>query len=339
MSSQKMANLNAILRWTIEHGYKEDAPPSMPSYAEEMSDERRAWLKQALEDMSNYEDVIDIVAKRLQGLDEDGTTPLPMSEADLVAAQESTLEEMLCVIDNIDFARDFGQIGGADALLSLLQSPHAGLRWRSAEVVATVVQNNPDCQTMMLERNVLETLMSVVESDDNLTARTKAFLAISSQIRGHPESLECFVQKGGVDIMLLALEWNGEEEGEAATHSTTTTQLIRKVLFLIPGIVFMRPTFCQLGKASGLLDQCLTYSLWGVPTNGTPNGEEENEHGPLRESALKAAVCLAKGTGGISAEFKRKLVERRLTLSTLEGDAKMYAEDEIRLLGELVQLK
>ena len=343
--SAKMAGLNAILRWTIEHGHKEDAPAGMPSYAESMSEERKAWLKEALENMSNYEDVIDIVAKRLQGLDEDGTTPLPMSDLDLVAAQESTLEEMLCVIDNIDFARDFGKIGGAEALLTLLDSPHAGLRWRSAEVVATVVQNNPACQQMMLEKNLLGTLMNLVESDLDATTRTKAFLGISSQVRGHPASLDLFLKKGGVDIMLQALE-----RDDTGTFNGT---LVRKVLFLIPGIVFMRPTFCNVGKSSGLLDQCLMYSMWGVVKPGKKNGERETKeggdegqdgrehaHGALRETALKAALSLASGTGGIEAlDVKRKLVERRLRLNGLTGDEKMYVEDEMRLLGEVVSAK
>ena len=65
---QQMANLNAILRWTIEHGHKEDAPPGTPSYAQAMSDERRAWLQKALVTMVDTTDVIDVVAKRLQGM-------------------------------------------------------------------------------------------------------------------------------------------------------------------------------------------------------------------------------------------------------------------------------
>jgi hypothetical protein len=339
----QMGNLNAILKWTIEHGHKEDAPANHPSYAKEMSEERKEWLKKAIEEMSKYEDVMNIVAQRLQGLDEDGVTPLPMTEAELIVAQETTLEEMLCVIDNIDFARDFGQIGGADALLSLLASPHAGLRWRSAEVVATVVQNNPDCQLMMLERNVLETLMDMVESDEDVTVRTKAFLAISSQIRGHQESLERFLKKGGVNIMIQLLE---NEDGERALP------LIKKVLFLIPGIVFMRPSFATVGKESGLLDQCLTYCTWGVvvdedDTNTMTESKESQESqeeratkfAQLRESALKATLKLSLGTGGVEKECKRRFITRSVKLSQLEGDEKVYAEEEIRLLGEVAQAK
>ena len=43
-------------------------------------------------------------------------------------------------------AADLHTIGGLPTLLSLLQDSHASIRWRSAEVVATCVQNNPPVQ-------------------------------------------------------------------------------------------------------------------------------------------------------------------------------------------------
>ena len=41
---------------------------------------------------------------------------------------------------------DLHTIGGLPTLLNLLQDPHASVRWRAAEVVATCVQNNPPVQ-------------------------------------------------------------------------------------------------------------------------------------------------------------------------------------------------
>ncbi len=41
---------------------------------------------------------------------------------------------------------DLHKIGGLPVLLELLESPHASLRWRAAEVVATCVANNPPVQ-------------------------------------------------------------------------------------------------------------------------------------------------------------------------------------------------
>lgn len=328
---QQMANLNAILRWTIEHGHKEDAPANARSYAKEMSQERRAWLQEALANMVDTTDVIDIVAKRLKGLDEDGETPLELSEEELVRAQEQTLEEMLVVVDNIDFARDFGQIGGAEALLSLLKSPHAGLRWRSAEVVATVVQNNPACQDMMLGFDILPVLSAMVESDADAVVRTKALLAIASQVRGHPASMDIFLGKlGGLSIMRQVLERN---RGSAKCAAA------RKILFLIPGILDLRPTFGRRALDAGLVETVFEYCFAGVQ-----EGNTGYEHSPLRECALRASIALfgRGGIGGTGAnssrkEMKRRVVQRSVGLvqAELDEDLRGVAEEESSLLKSL----
>ena len=51
--------------------------------------------------------------------------------------------------DAVYAAADLTTIGGLPTLLSLLQDPHASLRWRAAEVVATCVQNNPPVQQVI----------------------------------------------------------------------------------------------------------------------------------------------------------------------------------------------
>ena len=340
---QQMANLNAILRWSIEHGHKEDAPADAPSYAREMTAERRAWLQEALAGMVDTTDVIDVVAKRLQGLDADGVTPLQLDAAALVRAQEETLEEMLVVIDNIDFAKDFGQIGGAEALLSLLQSPHAGLRWRAAEVVATVVQNNPACQDMMLGFDVLNVLAAMVESDADARVRTKALLAIASQVRGHAPSMEAFLgTHGGLALMRQVLE------REAAAAAAAPSREARKILFLVPGILDLRPTFARRARDAGLVDVVFEYCFAGGGGGGCGGGAAAAaaaaaaayEHSPLRESALRASIALFRNGGGdvVSAKgMKRRVVERVVELAQLhlDEDMAMVAQDEAGLLKEL----
>lgn len=330
---QQMANLNAILRWTIEHGHKEDAPADAPSYAREMSAERREWLKEALANMVDTTDVIDVVAKRLQGVSEDGVTPLSLDEDALVRAQEDTLEEMLVVVDNIDFARDFGQIGGAAALLSLLKSPHAGLRWRAAEVVATVVQNNPACQDMMLEFDVLTVLSELVESDTDARVRTKALLAIASQVRGHAPSMEAFLGAlGGLALMRQVLE----REAAAVAPSREA----RKILFLVPGILDLRPTFAQRARDAGLVDIVFEYCFADDVGNDGEDTASAYEHSPLRECALRASIALFRNGGGDAAAakgMKRRVVERAVGLARLQLDEDMtaVAQDETGLLKEL----
>ena len=60
-----------------------------------------------------------------------------------------------------------------------LKNSHAGIRAKAAEVVSTIVQNNPKSQQLVMESNGLEPLLTNFKSDPSTNARTKALGAIS----------------------------------------------------------------------------------------------------------------------------------------------------------------
>jgi len=74
---------------------------------------------------------------------------------------------------------DLYSIGGLSPLLSYLRNSHANIRAKAAEVVSTIVQNNPKSQQLVMEANGMELLLSSLTSDDDVTIRTKALGAIS----------------------------------------------------------------------------------------------------------------------------------------------------------------
>lgn len=74
---------------------------------------------------------------------------------------------------------DLHSIGGLVPLLGYLKNSHAIIRAKAAEVVSTIVQNNPKSQQLVMEVNGLELLLSNFTSDPDVTARTKALGAIS----------------------------------------------------------------------------------------------------------------------------------------------------------------
>lgn len=74
---------------------------------------------------------------------------------------------------------DLHTIGGLTPLLSYLKNPHANIRAKAADVVTTIVQNNPKSQQLVMEANGFEPLVSNFSSDPDVTARTKALGAIS----------------------------------------------------------------------------------------------------------------------------------------------------------------
>jgi hsp70-interacting protein len=67
-----------------------------------------------------------------------------------VAAGEKHLEELMEIVESIDFARDLKSIGGFPVLKALVECDHPTLRWRAAEVMATCCQNNLSVQVNLM---------------------------------------------------------------------------------------------------------------------------------------------------------------------------------------------
>lgn len=74
---------------------------------------------------------------------------------------------------------DLHSVGGLVPLLGYLKNSHANIRAKAAEVVTTIVQNNPKSQQLVMEANGLEYLFTNLASDPDVTVRTKALGAIS----------------------------------------------------------------------------------------------------------------------------------------------------------------
>lgn len=74
---------------------------------------------------------------------------------------------------------DLHSIGGLVPLLGYLKNSHANIRAMAADVVTTIVQNNPRSQQLVMEANGFEPLISNFSSDPDVTVRTKALGAIS----------------------------------------------------------------------------------------------------------------------------------------------------------------
>lgn len=74
---------------------------------------------------------------------------------------------------------DLHSIGGLLPLIGYLRNYNAGIRAKAAEVVTTIVQNNPKSQQLVMEASGLDPLLSNLSSDPDVTVRSKALGAIS----------------------------------------------------------------------------------------------------------------------------------------------------------------
>ncbi|DBA89950.1 TPA: hypothetical protein ACH3X2_004438 [Trebouxia sp. C0005] len=212
-----------LFDWSMQHQSSEGAPPK------QVTPEEQKWFQEA---MAQY--TVDHVGRMKQIK---ATLDQPDETADAVHKKQDMLEELLDIVDNIDYARDLHTIGGLPTLLSLLQGSHASIRWRAAEVVATCVQNNPPVQQWFMEGGAMPKLLHLLH-DEDASCRTKALLALSCLIRLNPLALEVFRQKRGIPQLI-----------QAADDQDIKVQ--RKALHLLRHVVHAHPpdamVACQLG--------------------------------------------------------------------------------------------
>ena len=77
------------------------------------------------------------------------------------------------------FFTDLHKIGGFDLFPTLLQDNEEDVRANTCSLIATVVQNNPCCQTEALKLGLLSQLLNLLDKDDRNQVKVKALYAIS----------------------------------------------------------------------------------------------------------------------------------------------------------------
>lgn len=92
---------------------------------------------------------------------------------------ENALKRISHHIDNIDIANDFYKIGGFSIFQLCLNCSHSNIRWRIADIIAELAQNNPFCQEKILETGLFPILLSMIDTDLSEHTRIKALYAVS----------------------------------------------------------------------------------------------------------------------------------------------------------------
>ncbi|GJT95322.1 HSP70 nucleotide exchange factor FES1-like protein [Tanacetum coccineum] len=133
-------------------------------------EEDRKWFMEAMQAQT-----IDVV-KRMKEITLVMQTHDNVLEEQGVSASdlEGMLDELQKHVEPIHMANDLHTIGGLPPLLKYLRNSHANIQAKAAEVVSTIVQNNPKSQQLVMDANGMEPLLTNFNSDDDVTVRTKA---------------------------------------------------------------------------------------------------------------------------------------------------------------------
>ncbi|VVA96976.1 unnamed protein product [Arabis nemorensis] len=179
-------NWDGLLKWSLSH-----ADGTRPT--RQLSEEDRKWFMEAMQSQTldvvkRMKEITLVMQTPEQVLVEHGVTPEDI---------EDVLDELQEHVESIDMANDLHSIGGLVPLLGFLKNSHANIRAKAADVVSTIVQNNPRSQELVMEVNGLESLLSNFTSDTDVHARTQALGAISSLIRHNKTGVTAFKLANG----------------------------------------------------------------------------------------------------------------------------------------------
>ncbi|CAN8254619.1 unnamed protein product [Cochlearia groenlandica] len=196
MANKSGPNWDGLLKWSLSH-----SNGSSSSSSRSLSEEDRQWFMEAMQastidSISRMKQISQIMKLPQKLLDSQGVTSHDL---------EGMLDELQEHVETIDLANDLHSIGGLVPLLSYLKNSNAKIRAKSADVLTTVVQNNPRSQQLVMESNGLEPLLTNFISDPDTRVRTKALGAISSLIRNNQSGITAFRLANGYSGLREAL--------------------------------------------------------------------------------------------------------------------------------------
>lgn len=203
-------NWNAILKWSVDEGLRQEAELKAKGGGEAkdkaqtrtISEEDRAWFLKAIES-----GVVDEV-KRIKEITEKIIGKDPRGERIETEEEEEervlALEELRDRLESVDNAKDLGEIGGLEPLLEGIQSEKwDGIRAMSAECVAVSVQNHPEAQKNAMACDALNVLLLALQSEKHLNKKSnaKVIYALSCLVRGNAEVMSMFVESDGIESL------------------------------------------------------------------------------------------------------------------------------------------
>ncbi|XP_076162338.1 hsp70-binding protein 1 [Ptiloglossa arizonensis] len=165
-----------------------------------MDEERRRFLEETFSSLTC--NVVEELRKGIKIL----SNVVDLGPDDDTSQHETALEKIADYVDNIDVANDFYKIGGFSIFGPCLNSPHSNIRWRAADVIAELAQNNPFCQERFLETGLFPILLNMIDTDPMEIARVKALYAVSCIVRGHHISLKYMDINDGYSVLLRAMQ-------------------------------------------------------------------------------------------------------------------------------------
>ena len=228
-----MSALQEVLKMSIQTQGAEGTSDPKP-----MSEDTKEWLSGALSSVAKLStDIANEMKEHLANI-----SLLLESTPDPKTRQEinEIMEEISQLVDDLDLAQDFVKMGGHTVLLKCLQ--YEQLMKGSCEILATITQNNPMVQKIILQANLIPTYLSLL-SDQSLeeAIKKKVLYALSCLCRGHQPAVAAFREEKGIYKLIPFID-------------NLDSLLSTKAVFFIKSLISDDSSLKQQILTSGLLE-------------------------------------------------------------------------------------
>jgi hsp70-interacting protein len=287
-------NLQDILRLAVENQVERDpevAGDATSAQAPELSNESQQWLSEALSGMTSDPVVemnkgMSIISSGLEEIRTNG------SSTELEENLIDTMDTLIDYVGSIDYANDFAKLGGTELFKPLLDVESSQIKSKACELLAEIVQNNPQAQQRALESNLLSVLVQRLDTDTNNTVRVKALYAISCLIRDNNDAQKSFDSElDGLSILLRAIQVETEDH-----------KLRIKASFLVTSLCQSQPSVKETLFKMGFVEQLVALLFL--------------EHNTSHEYLLSALNALVTEHEAALVETRRPVLRFRELLQT-----------------------
>ncbi|KAL9247119.1 hypothetical protein vseg_020584 [Gypsophila vaccaria] len=303
--SQDKPIWDGLLKWSLSH-----SDGTLPN--RQLSEDDRKWFMEAMQSQTidvvkRMKEITQVMQLPEQVLESQGVTP---------AEIEDLLGELQEHVESIDMANDLYSIGGLVPLLGYLKNRHANIRAKAADVVTTIVQNNPRSQQLVMEANGFEPLLTNFTSDPDMHVRTQALGAISSLIRNNKPGISAFRLANGYATLKDAL-------------SSESVRFQRKALSLLQYLLKENKADCNVVTELGFPRVMMHLA--------------SSEDPSVREAAMQGLLELTHGQSGeTSTSFVdedgkiKQILEKRIDdISAMSQEDLVSNKEERHLVDSL----
>ena len=258
--------------------------------------------------------------------------------SEVLSRKEGALDELDDRVLSLDNAVDLHTVGGFPPLLACLSSSHASIRWRAAQALATICQNNPRCQQFAHDLHAVTPLLQLIatpptssslssSSTDNAEwlCVIKALYALSSLLRSATPATSDFLRHSGVESVVLLLQ----------LQPPPPVRVVAKGMGLLRAVVENERE--GGGEGEGVCEVMTKMGVWEVVQSWV-GADDVN----VREEAVRLmAVC--SEDRGVRLALQRehglveRLSERKAEIGRLTGEERDAAEEEHRLIDTVLQ--